>query len=90
MEPNNAETLRQELTREVNHLVFTVELLSGMNLGYLCFLECVYHSDIILLFCYIVLKVSQPDSHSCPEKMLTQSMLLCGLSASLISEARGT
>lgn len=29
---------------------------------------------------------SQPDSHSCPEEMLIQSILLCVLPASLISE----
>lgn len=43
-----------------------------------------------MLFCCSVTQswrfVSQPDSHSCPEKMLTQSILLCILPASVISE----
>lgn len=58
--PKDAEALRQELTREVKHLLFTTELQNDSKLGYLCFFKFCCHPDVILLFCYTVLKVSFP------------------------------
>lgn len=71
MMPNDAEALIHEFTGEVKNLIFTGELQNDMKLGYFCFMKYFCQPDVVLLFCYTVLNVFQPDSHSCPEKMLT-------------------
>lgn len=55
--PDDAKALRQELIREVNCLIFTGDLKNDMKLNYLCFLKIFCHPDVVLLFCYTVLKV---------------------------------